>query len=293
MRPIHVAGAGRAATALARLLHRAGHPVGSVVARTVESARSAVQIVGAGVAASDPVRAFADGAITLIGVPESALAPLAAQLGRSLPPLRDAVALHLSGSLPAEVLAPLRARGAAVGSLHPLAAFAERGQPPGSLAGVTFDADGDGPAVAAARELVQTLGGRLIELDGEGKALFHAAATVASNAFVALFDLAVRLAERSGASPDGAREAMAALAASTLANLARLGSPAALTGPIERGEADVVERHLQALARRAPAELPRYVELARATLKVARRKGSLAQERAAAIERLLAAHDAS
>src|SRR6185436_480279 len=148
----------------------------------------------------DPASAFASGAITLIGLPESALAPAAERLAQTLPPLRDAIALHLSGSLPAEVLAPLRAKGVAISSLHPLASFADREQPPDSLDGTTFDVDGDPPARAAARELARTLHGHVVELGPElgadGKALIHAAACVASNSLVALFDLALRLAER-------------------------------------------------------------------------------------------------
>jgi len=289
MRPaLHLLGAGRAGTALVRLLHRAGHPVERVVARTLESARDAAESIGAGTPTTDAATAFSDGAVTLIGLPERALAPACAELARRLDPRRDAVALHLSGSLPAEVLAPLAARGIRIGSLHPLASFPDRARLPDTLEGTTFDVDGDGPAREAARELARALRGHVVELGPDGKALLHAAACVASNSFVALFDLACRLAESAGASPLAARNAMAALAASTLENLARSGSPGALSGPIERGEPEVIARHLEVLARRAPAELPRYVELARATLDVAQRKGTLEPARAAALAKLLA-----
>jgi predicted short-subunit dehydrogenase-like oxidoreductase (DUF2520 family) len=286
---LHLIGAGRAGIALVRLLHGAGHDVGCVASRTFESAQTAARAIGAGAPSTDAAAAFGDGAITLLGLPEHALAPVCEEVASRMPARLSAIALHLSGSLPAEVLSPLRARGVAVGSLHPIAAFADRGRPPDSLDGVSFDVDGDPGARAAAADLARELGGRVIELGPDGKALFHAAACVASNALVALLDLAFRLAELAGASPLAARGAMAALAQSTLENLARAGSPAALTGPIERGEAAVIERHLEAIARRAPEERARYVELARATLKIARRKGTLSPEQAAALARLLRA----
>ena len=284
---LHLLGAGRAGTALLRLLAATGHPVGRLVARSGESARAAAAIAGAGTASTDPVAAFSDGAVTLLGLPESEIAPTAAALARSLPRLHDAIALHLSGSLDAEALAPLRARGVAVGSLHPLAAFADRARPPDTLAGTTFDVDGDPVARGVARELARSLRGHVVELGPDGKALFHAAACVVSNSFVALFDLACRLAERAGASPLAARGAMTSLAAGTIENLARSGSPAALTGPIERGEAAVIERHLEAIARRAPDDRARYLAFARATLEIAVRKGTLEPEQLAALRRIL------
>ena len=56
--PLHLLGAGRAATALGRLLHRAGRPVGAVVAAREGSAERAARIVGAGTPGTDPEAAF-------------------------------------------------------------------------------------------------------------------------------------------------------------------------------------------------------------------------------------------
>ncbi|MBL8840642.1 MAG: DUF2520 domain-containing protein [Planctomycetes bacterium] len=290
--PLHLLGAGRAGRALARALHARGLPLGAIANRSARSSSAAARSIGAGTpaAARD---AFLPGATTLIGVPEGELAPLAVELAEQLPDCAGAIALHLSGALSAEVLAPLRSRGIAIGSLHPLAAFAALDEAPRDFTGVTFDLDGDPTACAAARALVAALGGVALELGGggqrDGKPLFHAAACTVSNAAVALFELAEQLAARAGAPPDVARAALVALSRSTLDNLARLGAPAALTGPIERGEVAIVAAHLAALARTAPELLPAYRDFARATLATARRSGRLAPAAAAALDALLCA----
>lgn len=290
--PLHLLGAGRAGRALARALHARGLPLGAIANRSASSSSAAARSIGAGTAATAR-DAFMPGAATLIGVPEGELAPLATALIEQLPDCAGAIALHLSGALPAEVLAPLRRRGIAIGSLHPLAAFAALDEAPRDFSGVTFDLDGDPPARAAARALVAALGGIALELGGDGhrdgKPLFHAAACTVSNAAVALFELAEQLAASAGAPPDVARAALVALARSTVDNLARLGAPAALTGPIERGEASIVAAHLAALARTAPELLPAYRDFARATLATARRGGRLAPAAAAALDALLRA----
>jgi len=285
---LHLLGSGRAGTAIARLLARRSFPIGSVCSRNLAHAEAAVALLGSGRPTADPAACFAPAAWTLVALPEGAIAPLAAQLASRLPDCRGAVALHVSGALPGEALAPLRARGVAVGSVHPLAAFADRARPPDSLAGTTFDLDGDPAARAAARTIVAALEGHPLELDGDGKALFHAAAATAANGLVALLDVATQLAERGGAKPDAARRALVALARSALDAIEQRGAPDALTGPIERGEAAVVAAHLAALAAAAPELLPAYRDFARATLATARRAGRLAPAAAAELARLLA-----
>lgn len=283
---VHVIGAGRAGVGVARLLARASVSIGFVVARAPAAAYAAAKRIGAGTPAIDPAETLTDGSITLLAVPDGAIATVAAALAEG-PPRQGAVALHVSGALAAGVLEPLRRRGVAIGSMHPLASFADRDRPPETLHGITCDLDGDPIARAAARELVRALGARAIELEEGGKPLFHAAASLASNALVALLDVAQQIAERGGAPPMAGRIALAELARTTLENVAHLGAPHALTGPIERGERETIELHLAALRAKAPELLADYATFARATLASALRKGSLDEAQAQALARLL------
>jgi predicted short-subunit dehydrogenase-like oxidoreductase (DUF2520 family) len=283
---VHVIGAGRAGIGVARLLAKASVPIGQVVTRAPAAAYAAVQRIGDGTPGIDATTTLTEGSITLLAVPDRAVAKVAASLADG-PLANGAVALHLSGALPGAALAPLRRRGVAVGSMHPLASFADRDRPPESLEGITFDLDGDLAARAAARDLVRRLGARAIEIGEGGKTLFHAAASLVSNGLVALFDVAQQIAERGGAPPMGGRIALAELARSTLENIAHLGAPHALTGPIERGEAETVASHLAALRSSAPDLLADYRTFARATLASALRKGSLDDAQADALARLL------
>lgn len=283
---VHVIGAGRAGVGIARLLAHSDVEIGCVFARSAAAATLAAKRIGDGLPVTAMAEALTDGALTLVAVPENALARVAAELAAG-PPRRDAIALHVSGSLPGAVLAPLRTRGVAVGSMHPLASFADAERPPESLRGVTFDVDGDPAARAAAGDLVRRLGGRVLELHEDGKPLFHAAAALASNGFVALFDVAQQMAERSGAPAMATRVALTELARSTVENVGQLGAPHALTGPIERGQVEIVERHLAALRAAAPELLEAYRVFARATLATALRKGTLDDAKHAALARLL------
>jgi predicted short-subunit dehydrogenase-like oxidoreductase (DUF2520 family) len=91
-----------------------------------------------------------------------------------------------------------------------------------------------------------------------------------------------------GIGREQAREALAALAEGTLANLRERGPESALTGPIRRGDRATIERHLAALSGR-PELAQLYRALGRRAVALARRAPDPAPAEALdAVEALLA-----
>ncbi len=196
-------------------------------------------------------------------VPDRVLEAMAEVLaGRGRPP-PGTPALHCSGALGAEPLAALHGMGYRVGTLHPLQALADPLTGAGRLRGATFALSGEREALAAARRIVQLLGGRSLTIPTQRRPQYHAAAVMASNYLVVLLRQATRLLREVGASPEEAEQAIVALARGTLENSADLGLERALTGPVVRGDLDVIDLHLRTLDSR-DREL--YLLLARRTL---------------------------
>jgi predicted short-subunit dehydrogenase-like oxidoreductase (DUF2520 family) len=135
-----------------------------------------------------------------------------------------------------------------------------------------------------ARSMVALWRGTCHALAPGGKALYHAGAAIVSNHAVALFADATRLLAAAGVPPDEARPALAALLAGTAANLAAVGVPAALTGPVARGDVVTVRSHVAALRAAAPDLLDAYRALARRAVVVAREKGTIDGAVAASLE---------
>src|SRR5208337_1592254 len=81
-------------------------------------------------------------------------------------------------------LAPLRAKGARVASVHPMMTFV-RGSVP-DMAGVAFAVEGNAVATRAAREIVERLGGHAFPIRKQNKVLYHAFGSFASPLVVAL-----------------------------------------------------------------------------------------------------------
>lgn len=241
-----IAGAGRAGTALGRLLSERGMPVPAVWSRNEAKARSAAAFISPLTRAASLEELPRHAALVLIAVPDDAVRSVAQQLAKNCEGLE--IAMHTSGVLDGRVLAPLAEKGAACGSIHPLQTVPspERGVEllPGSL----FAVEGADAAVALAERMVRLLHGRILRLRPESKPLYHAAATLSGNGVMALVWAAEQMLARCGISGAEARSLVQPLMEASLRNAFSLGPAAALTGPVARGDRGTVAKHWAALA---------------------------------------------
>jgi predicted short-subunit dehydrogenase-like oxidoreductase (DUF2520 family) len=280
---VFIMGAGVVGTALAARLVSAGVPVTGLHGRQVEptgAARAISGVVGVVGSTGDIPEILSESDAVIISVRDDRVPEVAARLvgeGRLRP---GQILLHTSGANPARtILAAAAPHVRAVGTLHPLVSFADARVAIEGLRDVAFGIEGDEPARAVAKRIVRALGARAVILEAENLALYHAGAVMASNYVVALADSAQSLLIKAGVPADQALPVLIPLLASVVQNLAQVGLPGALTGPVERGDVTVVERHLGALAARAPELVELYRLVGRDVLRLARDKAS--NERAA------------
>jgi Uncharacterized conserved protein len=150
--------------------------------------------------------------------------------------------IHCSGSLPSEVLRVQEDMPIRCLSLHPLQAFASVEKALAILPGTHFGIEGDDEGLG--KEIVHDLGGIPHHIVAAQKSLYHAGAVVASNYLVVLASLAVDLFEEAGIQGEEAVASLLPLMKGSLYNLEQVGLFKALTGPIARGDAQVVKGHL-------------------------------------------------
>ncbi|HEY5063020.1 MAG TPA: DUF2520 domain-containing protein [Gemmatimonadaceae bacterium] len=148
-------------------------------------------------------------------------------------------------------------------SLHPLVSITQAG---GSFSGAGCAVAGSSKqALDVATALARALGMNPFTVAESDRALYHAAASMASNYLVTLEGAAERLAAEAGV----ARVHLVPLVRSAVAHWASAGT-AALTGPVVRGDDDTVSRQRAAVGERAPELLPLYDALTTATRDLAR-----------------------
>jgi len=272
---VALVGPGKVGSSLARWLLARGAEVGVVARRTGASLPRWAVAAGARAARVEEL-ATGDCDLLLIAVPDAAVEAVAAALAaRPQAP----VALHTSGLLTAEALAPLRRAGTAVGGLHPLRAF-PRPLPSLTFASRTFFAvQGDPPAVELASRIASAFGAPHAEVTGQARPLYHLAATWAAGGAVTLLGAAVDLHARAAVDA-AAAGGLAELARGALAAVVDPASPVvSLTGPLVRGEASYLDQ-LAALREAFPELHPLAVLVALEGLRQLAERGplSIAQE---------------
>jgi predicted short-subunit dehydrogenase-like oxidoreductase (DUF2520 family) len=217
-------------------------------ALSAELRRRGLEVVG-------PLGRGADGGdadVVLLCVPDHAIAAAAGAIAPGRP------VGHCSGAAGLEPLAPHEAF-----SLHPLmtvsgsdAKFAGAGA---AIAGSTQ------AALSLARRLAELLQMEPVEIAPDDRAVYHAAASIASNFLITLESVAEELAATAGVE----RELLVPLVRATVENWARLGPARALTGPVARGDEQTVARQRQAVAGRTPELLGLFDALVAATRRLA------------------------
>ncbi len=269
MKPTYsIIGPGRLGRALARALAASG------VGLTAIGSRRRVRLRGLRVPILlDPSTAAAAADVVLITTGDSDITTVVDRILSSNVSLHGRVCLHCSGILTSDVLAPLRSMGAAIGSLHPLQTFPLPPPSPAVFRRTTFYFEGDTRARPAAQRLVKRLGSSLRLLRPRDKILYHAAAVMASNYQVAIFDAALKLLGRCGFSRAEGRKMLSPLAVRTVKNLATQDPSSALTGPIARGDVEVVRMHVGQISERSPELLPLYCQLGLRAVALARCRG--------------------
>lgn len=264
---IGLVGTGRLGRALAGELFQRGHHLAAVVGRDLLRAQEWAGHYGSIAVTQDDVAAKID--LLLLVTPDDALEHVANALSQ-YGDWHGKIVLHASGSLDSSVLLPLEKAGASVGSMHPLYSFTGDPEVP---SGIYFGIEGSAPAQKAAERLVDFFAGIAFRLTPGTKALYHAAACIASNFMVTLADAAGLAMAAAGLPQESAVKSIMPLMTGVLRNIHAKGTEGALTGPIIRGDVKTLERHLDAFRMISPDLLPLYLELAEQTLALALRAG--------------------
>jgi predicted short-subunit dehydrogenase-like oxidoreductase (DUF2520 family) len=250
---VFVFGAGKVGTALSRALRKAGVKV------TLRPARRGV-----------PRKIDAD--VVVLAVRDRDLRPTAEALVGVV--ARRAVVVHVAGALDASALAPLRAGGACAGvaQMHPMISFASTRFAP-DLSRGNVHVQGDLAAVALARRLAKRLGMTPRTVKGLDTIAYHAAAGLVANGAAALAAVGAELLEKAGVPRADAAKMLGVVVRTVGENIEKLGFPDALTGPVRRGDAGGVEKHLATLRAKLPAAVTLYLAAAQAQLPLARAIG--------------------
>ncbi|MGH9492764.1 MAG: Rossmann-like and DUF2520 domain-containing protein [Terriglobales bacterium] len=261
---ITMVGAGNLANALALALVAAGYRIDRILSRDRAASRRRARVLGrrvGGKAATLGTPVFAE--LLWLCVSDDAIRPCARSLSRK-GSWKGKVVLHSSGALSSDELAPLRSKGASVGSLHPMMTFV-----PGvrvRMSEVPFAVEGDRVAARVARRIVRDLKARVFTIPKANKPLYHAFGSFSSPMVIATLVMAERVGAAAGVPPRMRRDVMLPIVKKTFRNYLEASADKAFSGPLARGDLNTIRRHLRAL-KKVPGAREIYVALANSAVR--------------------------
>jgi predicted short-subunit dehydrogenase-like oxidoreductase (DUF2520 family) len=274
---IGVIGAGRVGAVLAAALGQAGHRIAAVAGES-DASRTRIETLLPGVHIGKPTVVAKSAEVLLLTVPDDSLDNVVRMLVASGAIRPGQYVVHTSGRHGLDVLEPAHAIGARGIAMHPAMTFTGTDVDLGRLAGCMLGVTARDDERSFAEELADDLGGRIMWIDEDRRALYHAALAHGANHLVTLVSQAMDLLREAGSTDPAAT--LGPLLNAAIDNTLAYGD-AALTGPIVRGDVHTVRAHLENIAVSAPSTVETYVAMARATVNRAVVDGRLEPRRAA------------
>jgi predicted short-subunit dehydrogenase-like oxidoreductase (DUF2520 family) len=280
---VGIVGAGKVGISLAFTLKQKGFSVTCISSRSADSLERAKAYLGQDVSLTERNEETVERADVIgITTQDTYIRDVAEGLAQRFQSLSGKIFFHTSGAHSSSLLAPLKERGASVGSLHPLQTFPDVDAAIRGMRKAYVFVEGDEEARGVLLKLGKNLGKRVYEIEGEKKILYHLSAVLVCNLLCAILYSAERILEEI----DLPLEPFFPLIETTLSNVKRKGALPSLTGPIVRGDTKTVELHIEALKGKA-LEREVYRTLSLVALEMAKQRCSIDEERIEEMRELL------
>ncbi len=272
MTTLSIIGCGHVGRALGKLLSQSGFfTLHEVVNRTTPSTTDALRFLGAGKPVSS-IGHLSPVSYLMVSVPDQELASVAKELEQSAFMESHPLVFHCSGSYSIACFEKLRAGGARTLGLHPLKSFADPMEVVAHFAGTFCAVEGELPPTDPLYQALVALQARPFTIASEAKTLYHAASVIGCNYLVSLIELALQVTREAGIPEGQAREMLLSAMAPVLRTALTKGPAEALTGPIARGDSELVRRHREALSPINPLLARCYAELGQVALELRQKR---------------------
>ncbi|HGY54889.1 MAG TPA: DUF2520 domain-containing protein [Caldithrix abyssi] len=173
----------------------------------------------------------------------------------------ETIAVHTSGAFDSSRLEEFKKQDLPVAAWHPLQTFTQSFLPKQHWQGITTTFEGSSKALPAIKKLCVHLGCEVLPLSKEQKAALHLAAVITANFIPALFSAGSALLQKQGITWEQAQKLLIPLMRQSLNNIAGNPPGSALSGPLQRGDLETLQKHLAFLKENEPPQLAELYRL--------------------------------
>ena len=241
---IGIIGAGKVGTTFGKYLSIHGKNVTGFYSRTHESADEAATFAETETYSS-LCKLVEKNDVIFITTPDGVIHQVWGELLHQ--DISNRIICHFSGSLSSHVFSGREEAGASGISMHPMYAFSDKFHSYEQFHTAYLTLEGDPEAVAVMKPMWEAIGHHVLTLKAEDKIKYHAAAAMASNEMLGLMQASLDILSECGFSEKDSMALLTPLVQGNIASMLEKGCVNALTGPVERGDAQTVRKHLQAL----------------------------------------------
>jgi predicted short-subunit dehydrogenase-like oxidoreductase (DUF2520 family) len=281
---LNIIGAGKVGKTLARLWFEHGvFDIGAVMNRSLRSSEEATKFIGSGKAVTS-YHDFPPAGITLIAVGDDAIENCANEYSLVTGKYSQVV-FHLSGALSSSLIHRRTMQPWSVASAHPIMSFTSSDMAIDLFSGTHCGIEGDVDAVKLLKNAFRKIGGLPFDIKSDSKMLYHAASVISCNYLVALQSLAIQIFGEAGIDEKQALKVLEPIVRKTVDNIFKQGPKAALTGPIARGDVDLVQNQINALKNWDAQATDVYSSLGKIALELA--EPTIEKEQASRIKKIL------
>jgi predicted short-subunit dehydrogenase-like oxidoreductase (DUF2520 family) len=272
---IGIIGAGKLGSSWAIALSKLkGFKISGVFSKSTENQQSLCDFLN--ICYENTLSAVVDNSeLIFITVPDSKIESIAEQI--SILPIKfdKKYFIHCSGAKTSDILCKIEEFGGITATLHPIQTFSDRETGWTGLNKIYFGFEGKQSAENICIQIVTALNSEMITISKKNKPLYHAAACVLSNYISTLAYIGSDLFEMAEIDPQIGIKAFQPLMKRTLENIFEKSPLESLTGPISRGDWEVVKGHIHEIETNSKDLSIIYKTLGLKTLEIALIKNNL------------------
>ncbi len=269
---LNIIGCGQVGTALGYLLvHHCNLTLNCLLTTSLPSASKAHDFIGQGKPIAD-LSELTPANYYLIAVPDQKISDCSLALAATHIIKKGDMVFHCSGSISSEILTAVKTQGAITASLHPIKSFVDPHLSVNTFTGTYCGMEGDPQACEIISGWIKQLGGEILLLNPQQKQMYHAAFVIGCNYLAVLTELALRCLQHADINPATGTKALQSIMRSTLEQIFIKGTSGGLSGPIARGEYEVVAKQLAVITQHDPEIAALYKSLGKVAVELAQIK---------------------
>jgi predicted short-subunit dehydrogenase-like oxidoreductase (DUF2520 family) len=225
--------------------------------------------------------------VIIIMTQDAYIIPVVEEISGLKSDLKNKLFIHTSGSLSSDVFKILNVSKADCASFHPIQTFSEVTKNSSLMENIFFGVEGGKNASGYAIKIAKDFNSNYFAVNPKKKYLYHAASVVTSNYLIGLVYAASKIIKEMGADEKKTYKIYEPIIKNTLENISRQGVVKSLTGPIDRNDSDIIEKHIKELQKVDPMLAALYLNFGMITAELAEQKGSINKKDKIKLENLM------